>query len=326
MKKILNDPNQAVNDMLKGFTAAFPEEVTQLPETTVITKKDAPIKDKVGIVSGGGSGHEPAHAGYVGKGMLDAAVAGEVFTSPTPDQVLEAIKAVDAGKGVLLVIKNYSGDVINFDMAAEMAEAEGIEVESVIVKDDVAIENVEDRRGIAGTIFVHKVAGAKAEEGASLQEVKAAAEKTITNVRSMGMALDACTVPAAGTPSLELKENEMEIGVGIHGEPGLERKEIATADAIATELLETILNDMDFAGEVAVMVNGMGSTPEMELFIVNKTVQAILLEKNIHPHQTFVGEYMTALEMTGCSITVLKLDEELKKLLDAPSSAPAFRK
>lgn len=326
MKKILNDPNQAVNDMLKGFTAAFPEEVTQLPETTVITKKDAPIKDKVGIVSGGGSGHEPAHAGYVGKGMLDAAVAGEVFTSPTPDQVLEAIKAVDAGKGVLLVIKNYSGDVINFDMAAEMAEAEGIEVESVIVKDDVAIENVEDRRGIAGTIFVHKVAGAKAEEGASLQEVKAAAEKTITNVRSMGMALDSCTVPAAGTPSFELKENEMEIGIGIHGEPGLERKEIATADAIATELLETILNDMDFAGEVAVMVNGMGSTPEMELFIVNKTVQAILLEKNIHPHQTFVGEYMTALEMTGCSITVLKLDEELKKLLDAPSSAPAFRK
>ena len=326
MKKILNDPNQAVNDMLKGFTAAFPEEVTQLPETTVITKKDAPIKDKVGIVSGGGSGHEPAHAGYVGKGMLDAAVAGEVFTSPTPDQVLEAIKAVDAGKGVLLVIKNYSGDVINFDMAAEMAEAEGIEVESVIVKDDVAIENVEDRRGIAGTIFVHKVAGAKAEEGASLQEVKAAAEKTITNVRSMGMALDSCTVPAAGTPSFELKENEMEIGIGIHGEPGLERKEIATADAIATELLETILKDMDFADDVAVMVNGMGSTPEMELFIVNKTVQAILADKNIHPHQTFVGEYMTALEMTGCSITVLKLDEELKKLLDAPSSAPAFRK
>lgn len=325
MKKILNDPNQAVSDMLQGFTAAFPEEVTQLPETTVITKKDAPISNKVGIVSGGGSGHEPAHAGYVGKGMLDAAVAGEVFTSPTPDQVLEAIKAVDAGKGVLLVIKNYSGDVINFDMAAEMAQAEGIEVESVIVKDDVAIENIEDRRGIAGTIFVHKVAGAKAEEGGSLQEVKAAAEKTIANVRSMGMALGSCTVPAAGTPSFELKENEMEIGIGIHGEPGLERKEIATADAIATELLDAILKDMDFAGEVAVIVNGMGSTPEMELFIVNKKVQKILADKNIHAYKTFVGEYMTALEMTGCSITVLKLDDELKRLVDAPSSAPALR-
>lgn len=325
MKKIINDPNKVVNDMLAGYTAAYPDEVKQLPDTTVITKKNAPVQHKVGIVSGGGSGHEPAHAGYVGKGMLDAAVAGEVFTSPTPDQVLEAIKAVDAGKGVLLVIKNYSGDVINFDMAKEMAEAEGIEVESVVVKDDVAIENIEDRRGIAGTILVHKVAGAKAEEGATLQEVKAAAEKTITNVRSMGIALDSCIVPAAGTPSFELKENEMEVGIGIHGEPGIERKEISSADAIAEELLDTVLQDMDFTGEVAVMVNGMGSTPEMELFIVNKKVQAILADKNIHAYKTLVGEYMTSLEMTGCSITVLKLDDELKRLLDAPSFAPAFR-
>src|SRR5699024_5591780 len=213
----------------------------------------------------------------------------------------------------------------NFDMAKEMAEAEGIEVESVVVKDDVAIENIEDRRGIAGTILVHKVAGAKAEEGATLQEVKAAAEKTITNVRSMGIALDSCIVPAAGTPSFELKENEMEVGIGIHGEPGIERKEISSADAIAEELLDTVLQDMDFTGEVAVMVNGMGSTPEMELFIVNKKVRAILADKNIHAYKTLVGEYMTSLEMTGCSITVLKLDDELKRLLDAPSFAPAFR-
>lgn len=328
MKKIINDPNQVVSDMIDGLIATFPKTIKQIPETTVITRKDSPVTGKVGLVSGGGSGHEPAHAGYVGKGMLDAAVVGEVFTSPTPDQVFEAIKAVDGGAGVFLVIKNYTGDVLNFEMAAELAEAEGIQVEKVIVNDDVAVEDssfTTGRRGIAGTVFVHKVAGAKAESGASLQEVKSVAEKAVANVRSMGMALGPCTLPAAGTPSFQLDEKEMEIGIGIHGEPGIERKKMATAEEIATELTEKVLGDFDFTGEVAVMVNGLGSTPEMELYIVNKKVQEILAEKGIWVFQTFVGEYMTSLEMTGCSVTLLKLDDELKSLLDAESYAPAFR-
>lgn len=324
MKKIINDPNNVVQEMVEGMASTYPDDLKQLPGTTVLVKKDAPVTDKVGIVSGGGSGHEPAHAGYIGKGMLDAAVVGEVFTSPTPDQVFEAIKAVDGGKGVFLVIKNYSGDVINFEMAAEMAEAEGIDVKQVVVKDDVAIDNPDSRRGIAGTILVHKMAGAKAEQGGSLEDVKQVAEKTVANVRSMGMALDPCIVPAAGTPAFELEENEMEIGIGIHGESGTERKAITTADEIATELTEHILNDMDFTGEVALIVNGMGATPDMELQIVNKKVQAILAEKGIRIYQPLVGEYMTSLEMAGCSITLLKLDDELKGLLDAASSAPAF--
>ncbi|TFJ93336.1 dihydroxyacetone kinase subunit DhaK [Lentibacillus salicampi] len=326
MKKIINDPNEVVQDMAAGLIAAHPDELQQLPGTTVIAKSNAPIKNKVAIVSGGGSGHEPAHAGYVGKGMLDAAVAGEVFTSPTPDQIFEAIKAVDGGAGVCLVIKNYTGDVLNFEMAAELAEAEGIDVEKVVVNDDVAVDEESSRRGIAGTVLVHKVAGAKAEQGGTLKEVKAAAEKVVENVRSMGMALTPCTVPAAGTPSFQLGENEMEIGIGIHGESGIERKSITTADDIAKELTDRILDDFDFTGgDVAVMINGLGSTPEMELYIVNKQVQAILAEKGITVYTTFVGEYMTSLEMTGCSVTLLKLDDELKTLLNEPSQAPAFR-
>lgn len=329
MKKIINDPNVVVQDMLKGLVAAYPNSLKQVPNTTVIVRKDAPITGKVGLVSGGGSGHEPAHAGYVGQGMLDAAVCGEVFTSPTPDQVYEAIKAVNGGAGVFLVIKNYTGDVMNFEMATELAQADGIEVEQVIVNDDVALEDssfTTGRRGIAGTIFVHKIAGAKAQAGGSLQEVKAIAEKVVANVRSMGMALSPCTVPAAGKPSFELAENEMEVGMGIHGEPGTERKAIATADDIATELTQKVLDDMALNrdDEVAVMVNGLGSTPEMELYIVNGKVNEILTEKGIHIHKTFVGEYMTSLEMAGCSVTLLKLDEELKELLDAESKAPAF--
>ena len=316
--------------MLKGMVAANTATIKQLPETTVIARSDAPIINKVGLVSGGGSGHEPAHAGYVGKGMLDAAVAGEVFTSPTPDQVLEAIKAVDGGAGVFLVIKNYTGDVLNFEMASELAEAEGIRVEHVIVNDDVAVEDssfTTGRRGIAGTIFVHKIAGAKAEQGAALDEVKSVAEKVVANVRSMGMALTPCTVPAAGKPSFELKENEMEIGIGIHGESGIERKAISTADEIASELVNKILEDRihENGDEVAVMINGLGSTPEMELYVVNSKVNEILIEKGIHVYKTFVGEYMTALEMAGFSVTLLKLDDELKSLLDFGSEAPAFR-
>lgn len=331
MKKIINDPNSAVQDMLDGFVAAYPNDVKRLPGTTVIARKDAPVTNKVGIVSGGGSGHEPAHAGYVGEGMLDAAVAGEVFTSPTPDQVFEGIKAVDNGAGVLLVIKNYTGDIMNFEMAAELAEAEGINVKQVVVNDDVAVEDssfTTGRRGIAGTVFVHKIAGAKAAQGASLEEVQAVAEKTIQNVRSIGMALTPCIVPAAGTPSFELKENEMEIGIGIHGEPGIERKEITTADEIAVELTEKVIADLGLKSgeEVAVMVNGLGGTPEMEIFIVNKKVNQLLSDKGITIYDTFVGEYMTSLEMAGCSVTLLRLDQELKTLLDAESKAPAFRR
>jgi phosphoenolpyruvate---glycerone phosphotransferase subunit DhaK len=330
LKKIINDPNMVVQDMLKGMVAANTATIKQLPETTVIARSDAPTINKVGLVSGGGSGHEPAHAGYVGKGMLDAAVAGEVFTSPTPDQVLEAIKAVDGGAGVFLVIKNYTGDVLNFEMASELAEAEGIRVEHVIVNDDVAVEDssfTTGRRGIAGTIFVHKIAGAKAEQGAALDEVKSVAEKVVANVRSMGMALTPCTVPAAGKPSFELKTNEMEIGIGIHGESGIERKEISTADEIASELVNKILEDgiHENGDEVAVMINGLGSTPEMELYVVNSKVNEILIEKGIHVYKTFVGEYMTALEMAGFSVTLLKLDDELKNMLDFGSEAPAFR-
>ncbi len=305
--------------MITGLVTAYPKLLKRLPNTNVVVRTDAPAERKVGIVSGGGSGHEPAHAGYVGKGMLDAAVVGEVFTSPTPDQVLEAIKAVDSGKGVLLVIKNYTGDVMNFEMAKEMAEMEGIQVDQVIVNDDVAVEDSTftiGRRGIAGTVFVHKIAGALAENGASLEEVKSIAEKTIANVRSMGVALSACTVPAASKPSFTLAENEMEIGIGIHGEPGIERVPLKPADQITEILVNKILSDIDYErSEVAVMINGLGATPEMELHIVYRKLSELLGNKEIKIFQTWVGEYMTSLEMAGFSITLLKLDQELKNLL-----------
>ena len=330
MKKLINDPGNVLNDMLKGIVAAHPEHLKKLDTANVLVRIDSPIKNKVALVSGGGSGHEPAHGGYVGKGMLDGAVAGEVFTSPTPDQVYEAIKAVDSGEGVLLVIKNYTGDVMNFDMAKEMAEMEGIKVESVVVNDDVAVENstyTAGRRGIAGTVFVHKLAGAKAEQGASLDEVKNVAQKVIDNVRSMGMALTSCIVPAAGKANFTLAEDEMEIGMGIHGEPGTHRDSIKSADEITNHLMEKILSDMELNSgeEVAVMINGLSGTPLMELYIINNRTNEILKEKGIKIYKTFVGEYMTSLEMAGFSISILKLDEELKSLLDAPADTPAFK-
>jgi dihydroxyacetone kinase-like protein len=330
MKKLINNADFVVEDMLKGIVAAHPEYVKKLETGNILIRKNSPIQGKVALVSGGGSGHEPAHGGYVGRGMLDAAVAGSVFTSPTPDQVYEAIKAVDGGAGVLLVIKNYTGDVMNFDMAKEMAEMEGITVESVIVNDDVAVENstyTAGRRGIAGTIFVHKIAGAKAEKGTTLKEVKAVAEKVINNLRSMGMALTPCTVPAAGKPNFTLSENEMEIGMGIHGEPGTHREEIKTADEITEQLVNKILADMplETGSEVALMVNGLASTPLMELYIVNKKVHEMLTQKGVKVYRTFVGEYMTSLEMAGCSISLLKLDNELKELLDDQADTPAFK-
>lgn len=329
MKKIINNPNDVVSDMVSGMIQAFPEELEQIDGTMVIKRKEL-SSNKVGLVSGGGSGHEPAHAGYVGKGMLDAAVAGEVFTSPTPDQILEAIKAVDTGHGVLLIVKNYTGDVMNFDMASELAESEGIKVEQVIVNDDVAVEDSDfttGRRGIAGTVFVHKIAGAMAETGATLNEVKEIAEKTINQVRSMGMALTPCTVPAAGKPSFQLEENEMEIGIGIHGEAGIERKPIASAEDIANELTQKVFDDLGLQSgdEVAVMINGLGATPEMELFILQKHVNQLLENKRLSVFRTYVGEFMTSLEMTGCSVTLLKVDDQLKSLLEAASEATAFR-
>ena len=284
---------------------------------------------KVALISGGGSGHEPAHGGYVGEGMLDAAVAGAVFTSPTPDQIYEGIKAVATDKGVLMVIKNYTGDVMNFEMAREMAEMEGIKIAQVVTNDDVAVDGslyTVGRRGVAGTVFIHKIAGALAERGGELEEVRAVAEKVIAGVRTMGMAIRPCTVPAAGVPGFELSEEEMEVGIGIHGEPGTHREALKTSDEIVDMLMDKILADLDYSGsEVAVMINGAGATPLMELFIVNNRVFDILAEKGIKVYKTFVGEYMTSLEMEGFSISLLKLDGELKELLDAKADTPAFK-
>lgn len=328
MKKIINKPENVVDEMLKGVVAAHPQYVRRLEGFEVLVRAGAPA-EKVALVSGGGSGHEPTHGGYVGKGMLDGAVAGAVFTSPTPDQVYEAIKAVNGGKGVLLVIKNYTGDVMNFEMAAEMAEADGIEVDKVVVDDDVAVENstwTTGRRGIAGTIFIHKLAGAKAEAGGSLAEVKEVAERVIANVRSMGMALTPCIVPAAGKSSFTLADDEVEIGMGIHGEPGTHRETLRTADETVDHLMDKILSDMPLASgdEVAVMVNGLGGTPLMELYIANRRVAELLDEKGVKVAKTYVGNYMTSLEMAGFSISVLKLDAELKELLLAPADTPAL--
>ena len=328
MKKVINNPEVVVEELLEGMVYAYPQYVEKLENANVLVRKEKKT-DKVTLVSGGGSGHEPSHGGFVGKGMLDGAVAGAVFTSPTPDQVYEAIKAVATEAGVLLVIKNYTGDVMNFDMAKELAEMDGIKVDSVIVNDDVAVQNstwTVGRRGIAGTVFVHKIAGAKAETGASLEEVKAVAEKVIANVRSMGMALTPCIVPAAGKPNFTLAENEMEVGMGIHGEPGTHRDELKPADEIVEHLVGRIFSDIELSGsEVAVMVNGLGATPLMELLIVNRKVHKLLEEKGIKVYKTLVGEYMTSIEMAGFSVSILKLDEELKSLLDAPADTPAYK-
>ena len=321
MKKFINDVSTVETEMLDGMCLAYPQYVKRLPGLDVIVRAEKK-EGKVAVISGGGSGHEPAHAGFVGKGMLDAAVPGAVYTSPTPDQILEAIQAADAGKGVLMVVKNYTGDVMNFEMAAEMAD--GIEVAEVITNDDVAVEDslyTTGRRGVAGTIFVHKIAGAKAEAGADLAEVKDVAQKVIDNVRTMGVALKPSTIPAAGKPGFELGEDEMELGIGIHGEPGTSTEKLQPADAIVDHLLDKILNDnVDYAGsEVAVMVNGSGATPVMELYILNKRVNDVLTEKGIKVARTYVGNYMTSIDMAGASITLLKLDDEMKELLDAPA-------
>lgn len=325
MKKIINHPNNVVSEALQGLAKAYPE-LKYTENLEVISRKEK--MKKVGLVSGGGAGHEPAHAGYVGKGMLDAAVAGNVFSSPSPDRIIKGIEEANSGEGVLLIIKNYSGDIMNFGMAKEMAEMDDIRVESVVVKDDVAVPDSTystGRRGIAGTVFVHKIAGAKAESGANLDEVKAVAEKAIANIRSMGMAMSSCILPAVGKPGFILGENEIEIGMGIHGEPGVERTNVKTAAEVAEILLSKVLEDYDFSNsEVALLVNGLGSTPLMELYILNNEVEKILTSKGIKIHKALVGNYMTSLEMAGCSLTLMKLDDELKELLDAPCSTPAL--
>ena len=330
MKKLINVVDNVVDEMLNGMTAAFPEYIERVPGTDVVARTGAKKTDKVVLISGGGSGHEPAHGGYVGKGMLDAAVAGAVFTSPTPDQVYEAIHATECGKGALLIIKNYTGDVMNFEMAADMAADEDIVVDKVVVADDVAVENstwTTGRRGIAGTVFVHKIAGACAETGADLPEVKRIAEKVIANVRSMGMAVSPCTVPAVGKPGFDLADDEVEIGIGIHGEPGTHREKISSVNNTVDHLVGKILDEGIYAegDEVAVMVNGMGATPLSELFIANLRVKEILDEKKIKIAKTVVGNYMTSLDMAGFSVTLLKLDDELKGYLNAPADTPAYK-
>ncbi|MGL6015117.1 MAG: dihydroxyacetone kinase subunit DhaK [Selenomonadaceae bacterium] len=329
MKKIINKTADVEQQMIEGMVKAYPQHVKKLDCGNVVVRANKKT-DKVALVSGGGSGHEPAHGGFVGEGMLDCAVAGPVFTSPTPDQIYEGIKAVATPKGVLCVVKNYTGDVMNFEMAIDMAKDEGMEAQYVVVNDDVAVKDslyTTGRRGVAGTILVHKIAGAKAEQGASLDEVVAVANKVIANVRTMGMAISPCIVPAAGKPGFELAEDEMEIGIGIHGEPGTHREKVRPADEIVTMLLDKITEDLDFSGkEVAVIVNGMGGTPLMELFVVNNKVHDYLEAKNIKIYNTIVGNYMTSIEMEGFSITLLRLDDELKALYNAKADTPAYQK
>ena len=321
MKKIMNNVDAVENEMVLGMVKAYPQYIKKLDCGNVVVRARKK-EGKVALISGGGSGHEPAHGGFVGEGMLDAAVAGPVFTSPTPDQIYEGIKAIATDKGVFMVVKNYTGDVMNFEMAAEMAEMDGIPVKYVVTNDDVAVQDslyTVGRRGVAGTIFVHKIAGAKAEEGAELEAVQAVAQKVVDNVRTMGMAIKPCTVPAAGKPGFELSDDEMEVGIGIHGEPGTHREPLKKADEIVDMLLEKILADIDYAdSEVAVLINGAGGTPLMEL-------SDVLAAKGIKVYKTFVGNYMTSIEMDGLSISLLRLDDEMKKLLDAKADTPAFK-
>lgn len=327
MKKLINKAENVEAEMVEGLVRAFPDIIADRGDGIIVRTHQK--VGKVALVSGGGSGHEPAHCGYVGKGMLDAAVGGSVFTSPSADAVYKAICEVATDEGVLLIAKNYTGDVLNFQMAADMASDDDIDCECVVVNDDVAVEDstfTAGRRGVAGTVFVHKIAGAKAEAGASLTDVKAIAERVIANVRSMGAAIAPCTVPAAGTPGFELAPDEMEMGIGIHGEPGVRRERMRPVDEIVDELLEHILSDLDFVGrEVAVLVNGSGGTPLMELAIANRRVARLLEDKGISMYRTLVGNYMTSIEMQGFSLTLLRLDDELKGLLDAPAKAFAWR-
>jgi dihydroxyacetone kinase-like protein len=329
MKKLINAPDRVVDEALAGMAAAH-ADLIRVIEPNVIVRKDAPKRGKVGIISGGGSGHEPMHGGFVGMGMLDAACAGAVFTSPVPDQMQVATKAVDGGAGVLHIVKNYTGDVMNFDMAAQLAESEGITVKAVVMADDVAVKDslyTAGRRGVGGTVLAEKIVGACAEAGADLDKVTAMCQKVQDNVRSMGMALTSCTVPAAGKPTFDIGEDEMEIGVGIHGEPGRTRTKLASADDIAEMLMIPILEDLPFRSgdRVLAFVNGMGGTPLIELYIVYNAVNRILKGRGITIARNLVGSYITSLEMAGCSISLLRLDDEMVRFWDAPVHTPGLR-
>jgi phosphoenolpyruvate---glycerone phosphotransferase subunit DhaK len=327
MKKLINSTDTVVTDALAGMAAAHPSLAVDL-DLKIITRADSPHHGKVGLVSGGGSGHEPMHGGYVGYGMLDAACAGEVFTSPVPDQMLAATKAVNGGAGVLHIVKNYTGDVLNFQMAAELADDDGIEVVSVVTNDDVAVQDslyTAGRRGVGATVLVEKIAGARAEEGASLTEVADVARAVNDRSRSLGVALTSCTVPAAGKPTFELGESEIEMGIGIHGEPGRERVQMATARELSATVLDAIHEDMPLSGDLLVMVNGMGGTPLLELYIIFNEVQKILESRGARVARNLVGNYITSLEMQGFSVTVCRLTDELTRLWDAPVETPGLR-
>ncbi|MCQ9162592.1 dihydroxyacetone kinase subunit DhaK [Arthrobacter sp. STN4] len=329
MKKLINDPKDVVDESVEGFGLAHAHLVTVHPDPLFVSRK-VPKAGKVGLLSGGGSGHEPLHAGYVGFGMLDAAVPGAVFTSPTPDAIIPATAAANSGAGVVHIVKNYTGDVLNFETAAEMAQADGIEVRTVLVNDDVAVEDslyTAGRRGVGGTVLVEKIAGAAAERGDGLDAVAALGQRVVDNVRTMGVALSACTVPHAGVPSFELGGDEIEIGIGIHGEPGRHRIPMENADGITERLLEPVLTDLKpAAGEkILLFVNGMGGTPSSELYIVYRHAVKVLEAAGLVVERSLVGNYITSLEMQGCSISVLRLDDEMTELWDAPVHTPALR-
>ncbi|GAA0533584.1 dihydroxyacetone kinase subunit DhaK [Saccharopolyspora subtropica] len=329
MKKIINDPANVVAESLRGMAAAHPELLRVRTDPAVVVRADAPVAGKVAVISGGGSGHEPLHGGFVGPGMLAAAVPGAVFTSPTPDAVQAAITETHAGAGALLVVKNYTGDVLNFETAAELAEMDGVEVRSVVVDDDVAVKDsthTAGRRGVGGTVLVEKIVGAAAESGADLGRCEELARKVVSRVRSMGMALTAPTVPHVGEPSFDLAADEMEIGIGIHGEPGRARVPLASADDIVRRLLDPIVEDLPFAAgdDVLLFTNSMGGTPLLELYLAHGIAERLLAERGIRVRRRLVGPYVTSLEMQGVSLTLLKLDDELTELWDAPVHTAAL--
>jgi dihydroxyacetone kinase-like protein len=330
MKKLINAPDDVVRESLEGFAAAHPDLVSVHFDPTYVVRADGVPDGKVGILSGGGSGHEPMHNGFVGRGMLDAACPGEVFTSPTPDQMLAATEAADGGEGVLHLVKNYTGDVMNFEMAAEMGEDEGVEVDSVVIDDDVAVEDstyTAGRRGVGGTVLIEKICGAAADAGHSLQEVADLARHCNDEVRSMGMALTSCTVPSAGEPTFDLEEDEMEIGIGIHGEPGRDRMPIEPADDVVERLMEPILSDLPFkdGDDVLLFVNGMGATPMIELYLCYRKAVEIAEMHGLTVVRNLVGPYITSLEMAGLSITMLRMNDDLVTLWDAPVHTPGLR-
>jgi phosphoenolpyruvate---glycerone phosphotransferase subunit DhaK len=330
MKKLINAPDDVVQESLRGLEAAHSERLRVSYDPAYVVRADAPVQGKVGLVSGGGSGHEPMHGGFVGPGMLDAACPGEVFTSPTPDQMQAATKAVDGGAGVLHIVKNYTGDVMNFDMAADLTKADGVDVEAVVTNDDVAVEDslyTAGRRGVGITVVLEKICGGAAEERRSLQDVAELGRRVNANGRSMGMALTPCITPASGSPSFELGDDEVEIGIGIHGEPGRFREQIGPASQVAERLVMPIVEDLPFQSgdRVLAFVNGMGGTPLIELYLMYGEVAKLLSDRGLQIERNLVGNYITSLEMQGCSITLLKLDDEMVRYWDAPVNTPALR-